>query len=161
VRAKAETLKQRYPDIDVDAYVRMATEPLSQLSPEMLAKRRQMIDTNLRAAMNDGESRIYPFKPFNAMMFEDMNNQGPFGAMILPFDYATYYETGEAEDAVKPWRHRAPDRPAHVPDAVQALHDGRVHGLLRRRGRLEDQLSRCSTASCATSSRTGCARWAP
>jgi hypothetical protein len=100
VRAAAQTLEQRYPEIDVDAYVRMATDPLSQLTPEMLAKRRQMIDTNLRAAMNDGDSRIYPFKPFNAMMFEDMNNQGPFGAMILPFDYARYYETGEAEDAV-------------------------------------------------------------
>jgi hypothetical protein len=50
--------------------------------------------------MNDGGSRIYPFKPFNAMMFEDMNNQGPFGAMILPFDYARYYETGEAKAAV-------------------------------------------------------------
>ena len=89
VRAKAGELKQQYPDIDVDAYVRAATDPLSQLSPEMLAKRRQMIDANLRQAMNDGESRIYPFKPFNAMMFEDMDNQGPFGAMILPFDYAT------------------------------------------------------------------------
>ena len=100
VRAQAETLKQQYPDIDVDAYVRTATDPLSQLTPEMLAKRRQMIDTNLRQAMNDGESRIFPFKPFNAMMFEDMNNQGPFGAMILPFDYARYYETGEARAAV-------------------------------------------------------------
>jgi hypothetical protein len=100
VRAQAETLKQQYPDIDVDAYVRAATDPLSQLTPEMLAKRRQMIDTNLRQAMNDGESRIFPFKPFNALMFEDMNNQGPFGAMILPFDYARYYETGEPKAAV-------------------------------------------------------------
>ena len=100
VRAEAEKLKQRYPDIDVDDYVRGATDPLSQLTPEMLAKRRQMIDANLTQAMNDGESRIFPFKPFNAMMFEDMNNQGPFGAMILPFDYARYYETGESKAAV-------------------------------------------------------------
>lgn len=100
VRAKAEELKQRYPDIDVDRYVERATNPLSQLSPEMLEKRRRMVSENLKSAMEDGESRIYPFKPFNAMMFEDMNNQGPFGAMILPFDYATYYETGDTRAAV-------------------------------------------------------------
>lgn len=100
VRAKAEELKEQYPDIDVERYVEMATDPLSQLSPEMLEKRRQMIDQNLRAAMEKGESRIYPFKPFNAMMFEDMNNQGPFGAMILPFDYAAYYETGDTRASV-------------------------------------------------------------
>nr|WP_041447099.1 multiheme c-type cytochrome [Thiocystis violascens] len=101
VRAKAIELKQQYPDIDVDSYVRMATDPLSQLSPEMLAKREAMIQKNLRAAMNQGESRIYPFKLFNAMMFEDMTNQGPFGAMILPFDYASYYETGNTPESVK------------------------------------------------------------
>jgi hypothetical protein len=100
VREKAEELKKQYPDIDVDEYVEMATNPLSQLSPEMLEKRRQMVSENLKSAMEEGKSRIYPFKPFNAMMFEDMNNQGPFGAMILPFDYATYYETGDARAAV-------------------------------------------------------------
>ncbi|MCG6941835.1 MAG: nitrite reductase [Thiohalocapsa sp.] len=101
IRAKAEELKAIYPDIDVDAYVKAATQPLSQLSPEMLAKRKQMIQDNLRQAMAEGKSRIYPFKPFNAMMYEDMRNQGPFGAMILPFDYATYYETGNSLGAVK------------------------------------------------------------
>ena len=101
VRAKAEELKKTWPDIDVDAYVEAATQPLSQLSPEMLEKRKEMIQQNLKAAMADGKSRIYPFKPFNAMMFEDMTNQGPFGAMILPFDYATYYETGRPLEAVK------------------------------------------------------------
>ncbi|KAA6186876.1 nitrite reductase [Thiohalocapsa marina] len=100
VRAQAEVLKQRYPDIDVDSYVRAATDPLSQLTPEQLQRRREMIDANLREAMNEGESRIYPFKPFNAMMFEDMGNQGPFGAMILPFDYNRYYETGDTRAAV-------------------------------------------------------------
>jgi hypothetical protein len=30
-----------------------------------------------------------------------MGNQGPFGAMILPFDYATYYETGDTAASVK------------------------------------------------------------
>lgn len=95
VRAKAIELKETYPDIDVEAYVRAATDPLSQLSPEMLERREAMIQDNLRAAMNEGESRIYPFKLFNAMMYEDMSNQGPFGAMILPFDYTTYYETGD------------------------------------------------------------------
>jgi hypothetical protein len=101
VRAKAEELKQHYPSIDVDAYVKAATQPLSQLSPEMLAKRREMIDKNLKQAMADGESKIYPFKRFNAMMYEDMVNQGPFGAMILPFDYNTYYQTGDALASVK------------------------------------------------------------
>lgn len=101
VRAKAEELKQTYPGLDVDQYVKAATQPLSQLSPEMLEKRRAMIEKNLRAAMEDGESRIYPFKPFNAMMYEDMTNQGPFGAMILPFDYATYYEQGDPLAAMK------------------------------------------------------------
>jgi hypothetical protein len=101
IRAAAEKLKESYPEIDVDEYVKKATDPLSQLSPEMLAKRREMIDQNLKAAMNDGESRIYPFKIFNAMMYEDMGNQGPFGAMILPFDYATYYESGDPKAAVK------------------------------------------------------------
>jgi hypothetical protein len=67
----------------------------------MLEKRKAMIQQNLKAAMAEGKSRIYPFKPFNAMMYEDMTNQGPFGAMILPFDYATYYETGDALGAVK------------------------------------------------------------
>jgi hypothetical protein len=100
VRAAAEDLKTRYPEIDVDAYVEKATNPLSQLTPEMLAKRRQMVSENLKVAMQDGESRIYPFKPFNAMMYEDMNNQGPFGAMILPFDYSIYYETGDTRAAV-------------------------------------------------------------
>lgn len=100
VRQAAEVLKTRYPDIDVDAYVRAATEPLSQLSPELLARRRAMIDANLRAAMAQGESRIYPFKPFNALMYEDLNNQGPFGAMILPFDYATYQGSGDSAAAV-------------------------------------------------------------
>jgi hypothetical protein len=28
-------------------------------------------------------------------MWEDMANQGPFGAMILPFDYPSYYQTGD------------------------------------------------------------------
>jgi hypothetical protein len=100
VRASAEELAERYPDIDVDRYVEMATRPLTQLDPEMLARRRAMIDANLKSAMAEGDSRIYPFKPFNAMMFEDMANQGPFGAMILPFDYATYYETGDTQAAM-------------------------------------------------------------
>jgi hypothetical protein len=100
VRARAQELAELYPDIDVDQYVESATRPLTQLSPAMLAKRRAMIDANLKQAMADGKSRIYPFKPFNAMMYEDMSNQGPFGAMILPFDYATYYETGDTKAAM-------------------------------------------------------------
>jgi hypothetical protein len=101
VREKAVELKKTYPDIDVDAYVEAATDPLSQLTPEQLEQRRTMLEQNLRAHMNDGHSRIYPFKLFNAMMYEDMGNKGPFGAMILPFDYATYYETGDSAASVK------------------------------------------------------------
>jgi hypothetical protein len=101
VRAKATELKARYPEIDVDAYVRTATDPMSQLPPNLLAKREAMIQQNLRDVMNQGESRIYPFKLFNAMMYEDMSNQGPFGAMILPFDYARYYATGDTQAAVR------------------------------------------------------------
>lgn len=100
VRTQALELKKRYPSIDVDAYVKAATDPLSQLSPEMLEQRRQTIEKNLRAAMNEGKSRIYPFKLFNALMYEDMGNQGPFGAMILPFDYASYYRTGDTRASV-------------------------------------------------------------
>ncbi len=101
VRMQAHRLKERYPGLDVEAYVEAATNPLSQLSDEQIARRRAMIEENLRRHMNDGESRIYPFKLFNALMYEDLNNQGPFGAMILPFDYATYYKTGDARRAVK------------------------------------------------------------
>jgi len=69
---------------------------LSQLSPEMLARRREMVRRNILPVQDIGPSKIYPFKLFNARMYEDMNNQGPFGAMILPFDYSTYYETGDS-----------------------------------------------------------------
>ncbi len=101
VRAKAVELKTVYPDIDVGKYVKSATRPLTQLSPGLLNKRRRMIRDNLRPIMNQGKSRIYPFKLFNAMMYEDLGNQGPFGAMILPFDYPSYYETGNTTESVK------------------------------------------------------------
>lgn len=100
VRARAAELKGTWPDIDVDAYVQAATDPLSQLSPEQLDARRQMLEENLRPIMQAGRSRIYPFKMFNALMYEDLGNQGPFGAMILPFDYASYYEGGDPRAAV-------------------------------------------------------------
>jgi hypothetical protein len=47
-----------------------------------------------------GKSKISPFKRFNAKMYEDMGNQGPFGGMLLPFDYNVYYETGNPKAAV-------------------------------------------------------------
>jgi len=47
-----------------------------------------------------GKSKITPFKRFNAKMYEDMGNQGPFGGMLLPFDYNVYYETGKPVDSV-------------------------------------------------------------
>ncbi|MEJ2185315.1 MAG: multiheme c-type cytochrome [Gemmatimonadota bacterium] len=74
---------------------------LSQLNPEMLARRRQMVKKDILPLQAHGTSKIYPFKVFNARMYEDMNNQGPFGAMILPFDYTTYFETGDALASVK------------------------------------------------------------
>jgi hypothetical protein len=74
---------------------------ISQLSPEMLAKRQAMLEQNLRPVMNMGTSKIYPFKLFNARMFEDMANQGPFGAMILPFDYKVYHEQGKPYEAME------------------------------------------------------------
>ncbi|MBF0424517.1 MAG: cytochrome b/b6 domain-containing protein [Magnetococcales bacterium] len=95
VRQAALQIKKKYPSLDVERYVREATQPLSALSPEMLTKRRQMIRENIRPVMSMGHSRIYPFKVFNAVMYEDMSNQGPFGAMILPFDYPSYYEKGD------------------------------------------------------------------
>ena len=74
---------------------------LSQLTPEMRARRAAMVDRNILPLQELGTSKIYPFKLFNARMFEDMNNQGPFGAMILPFDYTTYYETGDAKASME------------------------------------------------------------
>nr|VFK78216.1 MAG: Cytochrome c7 [Candidatus Kentron sp. SD] len=74
---------------------------LSQLSPEMLQKRRQMVDANIRPHQKKGKSKIYPFHLFNAIMYEDMNNQGPFGAMLLPFDYTTYLEAGDPKKSME------------------------------------------------------------
>ncbi len=88
-------------NLDSAEYVNMFARPLSQLSPDMLAKRKQIIEDKILPLMNMGQSKIYPFKLFNAMMYEDMGNQGPFGAMILPFDYPTYYQTGDSKAAVK------------------------------------------------------------
>jgi len=48
-----------------------------------------------------GTSKIAPFKRFNAKMYEDMGNQGPFGGMLLPFDYNVYYETGDPQASVR------------------------------------------------------------
>lgn len=101
IRQAAQSLQKSYPDLDVEQYVREATNPLSVLSPEMLAKREKMIEEYIRPVMEKGKSRIYPFKVFNAIMYEDMSNQGPFGAMILPFDYPVYYETGKPLQSVQ------------------------------------------------------------
>lgn len=87
-------------DRQIDDYLRPIVDSLSQLTPEMLEKRRAMIARNIIPIQDLGDSKIYPFKLFNAMMYEDMTNQGPFGAMLLPFDYPTYYETGVSSEAV-------------------------------------------------------------
>lgn len=73
---------------------------LTQLRPELLEQRRRMIEQNILPAQELGISKIQPFHLFNAQMYEDMNNQGPFGAMIMPFDYKTYFETGDSRKAV-------------------------------------------------------------
>jgi hypothetical protein len=100
VRSAAGELKIKYKDIDVESYLAPVINATSQLTPQMLEKRKKAIEDNLRRIMNSGESKLYPFKLFNAMMYEDMGNQGPFGAMILPFDYPTYYQTGDTKKAV-------------------------------------------------------------
>lgn len=58
-------------------------------------------DRVLRPIARMGKSKIAPFKRFNAKMYEDMGNQGPFGGMLLPFDYNVYYETGNPEASVR------------------------------------------------------------
>jgi len=57
-------------------------------------------EKTFRPLAKAGASKIAPFKRFNARMFEDMDNQGPFGGMLLPFDYNVYYETGKPREAV-------------------------------------------------------------
>ena len=74
---------------------------LTPLSADMRARRTAMVTENILPRQAEGTSQIYPFKLFNARMYEDMNNQGPFGAMILPFDYTTYYETGDAKASME------------------------------------------------------------
>ncbi len=88
-------------DMDYDKYIEGFNNTLSQMSEELVKKRAEMIDENIKPLQNMGKSKIYPFKLFNANMFEDLNNEGPFGAMILPFDYPTYYQTGKPLEAVK------------------------------------------------------------
>lgn len=100
IRQKALELKKVYKDLDVDQYVHTVTHPLSQLSTEMRKQRSEMIRKYIRPIMEKGQSKIYPFKLFNAMMYEDMGNQGPFGAMIMPFDYPIYYEKGDPKLSV-------------------------------------------------------------
>lgn len=100
IREVAIELKKKYPEIDVEKYVERVTNTLSVLTPENLQKRAEMIEKNLRPIMKQGKSKIYPFKLFNAQMYEDMTNQGPYGAMILPFDYPTYYQSGKTKNAV-------------------------------------------------------------
>jgi hypothetical protein len=57
-------------------------------------------ETTFRPIARQGTSKIWPFKRFQAVMYEDLNNQGPYGGMLLPFDYATYYTTGDPVAAV-------------------------------------------------------------
>jgi hypothetical protein len=97
---RASPLARRY-GFDLDAYVRAATDTLTQLPPDLLAARGRGVAARRRPIMKRGKSRLYPFKLFNALMYEDMGNRGPFGAMILPFDYSVYDETGDTARAVR------------------------------------------------------------
>jgi hypothetical protein len=54
-----------------------------------------------RPLARQGKSKISPFKRFNAKMYEDLANQGPFGGMLLPFDYNVYYEQGDPQASVR------------------------------------------------------------
>jgi len=74
---------------------------LSPMRPELVEKRRRMVADNIQPHQEKGRSKLQPFHLFNARMYEDMNNQGPFGAMIMPFDYKTYFETGDTLASVK------------------------------------------------------------
>ena len=58
-------------------------------------------EQTFRPIARQGTSKIWPFKRFQAVMFEDLNNQGPYGGMILPIDYQVYYQTGDAVAAVE------------------------------------------------------------
>lgn len=58
-------------------------------------------EATFRPIAQQGTSKIWPFKRFQAVMYEDLNNQGPYGGMILPVDYAVYYQTGDAVAAVE------------------------------------------------------------
>ncbi|MDZ7639589.1 MAG: hypothetical protein U5J83_15245 [Bryobacterales bacterium] len=95
-----ERLASQY-SFDKEAYLRDLTDTLNRMPESMLERRRQVLREKFAPLMAAGKSRIYPFKLFNARMFEDTTNQGPFGAMILPIDYKTYYQTGKPAEAVK------------------------------------------------------------
>lgn len=58
-------------------------------------------EKTFRPIARQGTSRIWPFKRFQSVMYEDLNNQGPYGGMILPIDYQVYYQTGDAVAAVE------------------------------------------------------------
>jgi hypothetical protein len=58
-------------------------------------------EQTFRPIAGRGTSKIWPFKRFQAVMYEDLNNQGPYGGMILPIDYEVYYTTGDPVAAVR------------------------------------------------------------
>ncbi len=62
---------------------------------------KQNYEKLFRPLARAGQSKITPFKRFQAIMYEDLNNQGPYGGMILPVDYKTYYTTGDPVAAVQ------------------------------------------------------------
>ena len=95
------TQYNRIKDMDIKGGGVKDNNFLAQLSPELLKKRGDMVEKNIKPHMALGKSKIYPFHLFNAYMYEDMNNQGPFGAMIMPFDYTTYFETGDPLKSVR------------------------------------------------------------
>jgi len=87
--------------LDPKGYLAPALDTLTQLDAATRKQRADVIERNLRPTMRRAPSKIYPFKMFNARMYEDLGNRGPFGAMILPFDYATYFETGDSYKAME------------------------------------------------------------
>ncbi len=74
---------------------------ISQMSDELIAKRGKMVAKNILPTQKQGKSKIHPFHLFNAYMLEDNNICGPFGCMILPFDYKSYFETGDSRKSME------------------------------------------------------------
>ncbi len=69
-----------YKDFDYDSYYEKVLRPL---------------------AHKGKPSKLYAMKLFNGRQAVDLQNMGPFGAMFIPYNLPTYYETGKPDLAAK------------------------------------------------------------